>query len=774
MVTTPNSPHPKNPEGTIRFVGQVFSLAKALTYVAFAVIPAVFLIRLPINFLGEVARYASEPNSLPQLATLGEPLVRTMISFVAAVIGAALMSWMTKVFIEDLEKQLPVESKDSTRSYSIVLGALTAFSYVLAVVLGFALGLIPGLVLLVRGVVCVPVAVSESVNPFRALSRSWELTERKDWPIQVVLWILLLMTAVAVAILVGVGFAVPGANTNIGRSVLMSIGNALGWPVVMATVASAYVRLANPQWLANHEQVGATSGLSRAEEIRTERRQTRLGWAGYALVAALVFGCVWAVLQAEPRAATPAEARASSTEESSATAELDATAASAASNRSGLATSTAADADPWQPIDAEDASPGYLFGKVIDAKGGPPYRAYLWARPADAWISGKRYTGLRTGFTARDGTFRIGPLTPGRFVVEVPPDRSGGSNRGFAARPTEAVEVGPGRSVEVNLTMERVLAIRLPVLGANGPFETTLYYLEDGLHPKEGGFATSRLHASRRQSELKFKTLRGRFRLSPDPCFDPRSEVYTFEADADGTVHGPAGVPRQRVNSVEVQLLSSNGASPDVYTGRLVRVCTPPDSYGTRSTSASPNGTPASEDRVLFHRVPDGTTWRVIVVAKGYGVVESDPFTSKAGAPPVRVALHPEGVATITLRVVGLPDNVRATIRPDHFTVFYRSPSGVFVEAPKGWQLEEGSRDAAMTLEALPDGARIHVHFSYVGADGRFSAYADIEIADEAEHVLLAHRTKLPTEPLLWNGVWHRKRDAERISRPIWVEGHDD
>ncbi len=155
-----------------------------------------------------------------------------------------LVCWMSKVFIHEMKERLPESSGKPLDSYSIAAGCLTGTVYVIAVMLGFALLIVPGVVVLVRGAVCIPVSIAERRGPIAALRRSWELTEGWHWPIQGVVALLILMGAGTIAVLVGLLVWIPGGTTVLGKSILLTVANVVGWSTITAVESAMYVRLA--------------------------------------------------------------------------------------------------------------------------------------------------------------------------------------------------------------------------------------------------------------------------------------------------------------------------------------------------------------------------------------------------------------------------------------------------------------------------------------------------------------------------------------------------
>jgi hypothetical protein len=375
---------------------------------------------------------------------------------------------------------------------------------------------------------------------------------------------------------------------------------------------------------------------------------------------------------------------------------------------------------------------------------------------------------MRGGYAGRHGTFRIKDLPTGPYVVELR-ELLNAQYEGFAARPSDVVEVTAVGSVEVTVKLERQVTIESPLDGPKQRWESTSYFVDDGANPRVDGFASSSVLADVDEGVLSVTTLPGTVLLSADPCFDQRAEVYTFEVATDGQLSGPARLPYSQLVTTSIQLEPSDGRSIGEPTGWLVPVCTPAESYVTRRTRAlDGSAKPGGSNEVQVARTRRGATWRAIVMAEGYRVAESEPFVSTSEQPSVRVALSAADAASITIEVRGLPKSVHEEIEPEHFTVMYRSPSGLYAEAPKGWMIEELGKKR-MSFDVLPEGERIHVHFAIREAGGLFAAYADIEIEEDGSYVLVAHKIERPPDPVLWGGNWYRMGLGERIDPPVWV-----
>jgi len=119
------------------------------------------------------------------------PLLKSGLDLIASLFHLALSGGITYGVFQQLRGQ-PVGVGDLVRVGYSRLGTVwvTAFMAGVVTALGFCALVIPGLILLVRYWVAVPVAVIESPGGNASLSRSVELTAGSRWPIFGVLLVL--------------------------------------------------------------------------------------------------------------------------------------------------------------------------------------------------------------------------------------------------------------------------------------------------------------------------------------------------------------------------------------------------------------------------------------------------------------------------------------------------------------------------------------------------------------------------------------------------------
>lgn len=262
------------------FVRQVFACAGSVFTLAVVVVtPVLVVTRGPLNFLGALTKAASSPGANPALAAFADPAGAMVVAFAKAVVSVVLIAWMTKIFIEEIRQRHRRAVDDPSSSYSIVNGMVAETVYMLAVTVGFLCLFVPGVVVLVRGAVCVPVAVAERCGPMESFKRSWQLTHGRHWAIQGMILLVLLFVAVAVVIVLAVMSVVPGGTSIIGLSVALTTGNVVGWSTVVATTAALYVQLSDEK--EQSELLEPSIGLRGARTTSSKRQRVRLRHLAY-------------------------------------------------------------------------------------------------------------------------------------------------------------------------------------------------------------------------------------------------------------------------------------------------------------------------------------------------------------------------------------------------------------------------------------------------------------------------------------------------------------
>lgn len=759
------------------FARQVFALSRSASAVAVAVIaPVILVIQGPLNFVMMLVRAAGKPGADVRLATLADPLFVFVIASLKAIVGLALVGWITQMLVREMEDSLPVPEYQPARPHSIVAGAVTGIVYVLGVVLGLALLVAPGVALLVRGAACIPIAVAERRGPIDALRRSFELTRGWHWQIQGILATLVMLGAATVAMLLAASMWIPGGTTVAGFSIALTVANVVGWTTVMAVATAIYVRLAVEEELGYFpgEAIGVPEARAPSDGSAPAPGRPRL------LIYAAVALCVLAGLSLGAKFLRSTVVDSSVPEHPPELVELVGEPNSGAGasyaiktvdrpRHSAVSGQQSRNLKPWSFV--EPAIGGYVVGSLTDTHGEPVAGAIVVAIARRDWLPRRTPDGTAVA-TRGDGTFRAGPLPAGTYAVEVKNLKSSRYDD-FAARPQLEVQVvATGDSEPVDLKLERLVTVELPYAGAENRESRGghKYFVSDPLRPPMDGFARTRLLSVNTKGAPVLTTLPGVVRLSPDPCFHPRSDVHAFEVKADGSLASPVQLPRPAVTATSIRLTRADGKALGEYTGRLIHDCTPPHSYSTIPARTSTGSLISVGANELYRaRTQRGVTWRAVVMAEGCRVAESEPFTSGPHS-LAELSLQCAPAASVTFQVTGLPAEAEEKVSPENFMVMYRSPRGIFSAAPEGWQIQEG-RNKVMSFDALPKGERIHVHFLQRGVQ-TFAAHADIEISYDAHFELEAYEVAFYQEPVLWNGDWYTPGFRKRIEQPAWASAN--
>jgi membrane-anchored glycerophosphoryl diester phosphodiesterase (GDPDase) len=105
-------------------------------------------------------------------------------------------------------------------------GSIIGVSYLsgIAIILGLVLFVIPGLILLVRWSLAIPIVLSERGGVIGALQESWRRTQGHFWPI---LGLLLVVYVPMVALLVVIA-VVMGSTDSVASSIFVNAGVSLG------------------------------------------------------------------------------------------------------------------------------------------------------------------------------------------------------------------------------------------------------------------------------------------------------------------------------------------------------------------------------------------------------------------------------------------------------------------------------------------------------------------------------------------------------------------
>jgi MFS family permease len=149
------------------------------------------------------------------LAGATQPLVERILGWVSNILTLALTGGVTYGVFQDIRGER-ASAGDVLRMGMSKLGTVwgTGILAGLAIALGFCALIVPGLILMVRFWLAVPVAVIESPGASASLSRSTDLTEGNRWRIFAVSVLMFVVQLVA-TLIVGAGIAfVTGAASS--------------------------------------------------------------------------------------------------------------------------------------------------------------------------------------------------------------------------------------------------------------------------------------------------------------------------------------------------------------------------------------------------------------------------------------------------------------------------------------------------------------------------------------------------------------------------------
>jgi len=229
----------------------------------------------------------------------------------------------------------------------------------------------------------------------------------------------------------------------------------------------------------------------------------------------------------------------------------------------------------WKPRPTVGTT-GHIVGNVVDADGFAVPGAEVEVILEDGWTPDRIADPAVSGTTNEEGAFRIGPVPSGSYTVRTIDATE--KYRGFGARPIAAVQVGAGDSAPATLELEASVSVQLSQPNTGTIYPRIRYFVHDGLHPLINGFSLGRLPFDRGKTTLGMQTLGGPLRFSPDPCFHPEAEVYTFEVNPDGSVHGPDSLPRSESVWTRIHVTRADGRPLRQSLIQVVPACTAPGS----------------------------------------------------------------------------------------------------------------------------------------------------------------------------------------------------
>ena len=116
----------------------------------------------------------------------------------------------------------------------------------LGIVFGFILLIVPGLILLVRWAMVLPLVIEGRMPAMDTLTESWERTSGYGWPIFGVLVVLFILVSVAGSVVQGIAGVLGGASSILG-SVLAAAASEASNTLFVACAVAVYRLLRNQQ-----------------------------------------------------------------------------------------------------------------------------------------------------------------------------------------------------------------------------------------------------------------------------------------------------------------------------------------------------------------------------------------------------------------------------------------------------------------------------------------------------------------------------------------------
>ena len=203
--------------------------------IVFSAIPAIilqFLILRPLS--GGLAN--PEAMADPTLI-MANPWVPALGGLVSIVLALVLQSSLIRATIEDLSGKRPAMGDCISTAISVLLPAIgLALLVGLGVMVGFILLIVPGIILLLRWAVAVPVLVQERQGVLASMARSAELTSGNRWAllglfviIVIILFIAQLVIGFVVALFGGIIALVLGLVVQSILSTVFSTATAVSY-----------------------------------------------------------------------------------------------------------------------------------------------------------------------------------------------------------------------------------------------------------------------------------------------------------------------------------------------------------------------------------------------------------------------------------------------------------------------------------------------------------------------------------------------------------------
>ncbi|EFG8200419.1 hypothetical protein BMB17_005682, partial [Escherichia coli] len=142
--------------------------------------------------------------AMPETASMSAALLPIIGALISFALGAILQAGLTRAAIEDLNGEKPTFGDCLSTALAVLLPALgIAILTTLGISIGFMLLIVPGVILLLRWAVSIPVLVNERLGVLGSMSRSAELTKGNRWQL-LGLYVILLIIIIGLQLVLGV------------------------------------------------------------------------------------------------------------------------------------------------------------------------------------------------------------------------------------------------------------------------------------------------------------------------------------------------------------------------------------------------------------------------------------------------------------------------------------------------------------------------------------------------------------------------------------------
>ena len=246
--------------------------------------------RLQVSIIGdaraslpESAEYSTESSELPEPLTRSEIVglaIPTIGYFIATLI---LQTFVVGAVIAAVGMQYATGGIDVVRCYSrawwrvltLVILGLALFGLVILMIAGFALLIVPGIVILALTIywsVDVPSAVIEGRKPIAALKRSFELV-RNNWWRTFATWALIILVVIGMSLVIGFplgalsAIATPdGIIRSVVETLVNTIVGAIITPITGIAAALIYLDLRSEKEDYDIEALSEQMGIAPRDE----------------------------------------------------------------------------------------------------------------------------------------------------------------------------------------------------------------------------------------------------------------------------------------------------------------------------------------------------------------------------------------------------------------------------------------------------------------------------------------------------------------------------